>query len=73
MHKFGYRDKFNHMVKDVYTNIQSKIKINGPLSDPFTLMREVCHGCLSSMLLYIIAAKDLSVSLMPIKGLKEYK
>ena len=48
------------MVKDVYTKIQSKIKINGLLSDPFTLMREVCQGCLFSMLLYMIAAEALA-------------
>ena len=48
------------MVKDVYTKIQSKIKINGLLSDPFTLMQEVCQGCLFSMLLYIIAAEVLA-------------
>ena len=60
MHKFGYGDKFIHMVKDVYTNIQSKIKINGFLSDPFTFKREVCQGCLFSMLLYIIVAEVLA-------------
>ena len=60
MHKFGYRDKFIHMVKDVYNNVQSKIKINGLLSDPFAIMREVCQGLLLSMLLYIIAAEVLA-------------
>ena len=48
------------MVKDVYANIQSKIQINGLLSDPFTLTREVSQGCLFSMLLYIIAAEVLA-------------
>ena len=48
------------MVKDVYTNIQSKIKINDLLSDPFALTREVCQGCLFSTLLYIIAAEFLA-------------
>ena len=48
------------MVKNVYTSIQSKIKINGLLSDLFTLTREVCQGCLFSMLLYIIAAEVLA-------------
>ena len=48
------------MVKDVYTNIQTKIKINGLLSDPFTLTREVCQGCLFSMLLYIIPVEVLA-------------
>ena len=60
LHKFGYGDKLIHMVKDVYTNIQSKIKINGLLSDPFTLTREVSQGCLFSMLLKIIATEVLA-------------
>ena len=45
------------MVQDVYTNIQSKIKINGILSDPFTITRVVCQGCLFSILLYNIPAE----------------
>ena len=45
------------MVKDVYTNIQSKIKINRLLSDPFTLTQDIWQGCLFSLLLYIIAAE----------------
>ena len=60
LHKFGYGDKFIHMVKDVYNNIQSKIKINGPLSDPFTLTQEVCQGFLFSMFLYIIVVEVLA-------------
>ena len=48
------------MVKDVYTNIQSKIKINDLQPDPFSLMQEVCQECLLSMLLYIIAAEVLA-------------
>ena len=48
------------MVKGVYTNIQSKIKINGLLSGPLTFTREVCQGCLLSMLLYIIADEVLA-------------
>ena len=46
------------MVEDLYANIQSKIKINGIVPDPFTLMRGV--WCLSSMLLYDIVAKVLA-------------
>ena len=33
-----------------YTNVESKIKINGLLSDPLTIMR-VHQGCLLSMLI----------------------
>ena len=48
------------MIKVVYSNIQSKVKISGILSDPFTIMRGVRQGCPFSMLLYIIAAELLS-------------
>ena len=41
-----------------YTNIESKIKINGLLSDSLTPMC-VRQGCLLSMLLYNIAAEVL--------------
>ena len=58
------------MVKDVYTNIQSNIKINGFLSDPFTLTREVCQGCLFSMLLYITAAEVLATFINVNKRIK---
>ena len=47
------------MIKVEYTNIESKIKINGHLSDPLILML-VCHGCLLSMLLYNIVAEVLT-------------
>ena len=59
MHRFEYGEKFVHTIKDVYINIQAKIKINDLLSDLFTLAREVCQEYLFSMLLYIIAAEVL--------------
>ena len=59
LEKFGYGENFIH-IKVCYSNIQSKIKINGLLSDLFTLMRGVRQGCPLSMLLYIIAAEVLA-------------
>ena len=41
--------------------IQSKIKINGLLCKPFTLMQWVHQGCVLSVLLYIISAKVLAI------------
>ena len=37
LHQFDYRNKFIRIIQVAYTNIQSKIKINGLLSEPFTL------------------------------------
>ena len=59
LRKFGYRDKFIHMIKVAYTNIKSKVKINSLLSDPLTLMF-VDHVCLLSMLLHNIVAAVLA-------------
>ena len=60
LEKFSYGENFKHMIKVCYNNIQSKMKINGLLSDPFTLMRVVCQRCPISMLLYIIVAEVLA-------------
>ena len=68
LQKFGCGDKFIQMIKVAFTNMQSKIKVNGLLSDPFTLMRGVCQGCPLLMLFYIISAEVLAN-----EGLKEYK
>ena len=58
LHKFSYGNKNVNMDLVDYTNIQSKIKINGLLSNnPFTLIAGIHRGCPLSMLLYISAAK----------------
>ena len=58
LHNTGYEDKLNHKIKVAYSNIESTIKLNRLLFDPLTIM-QVCHGCLLSMLLYIIATTVL--------------
>ena len=54
------RTKFIHMIKVEFTNIESKFKINGFLSDTFILIRRVRQGCPPSMLLCIIVAEVLA-------------
>ena len=58
------------MRKVVHTNIESKIKINGLLSDPFTLMQGVRQGCPLSLVLYIMAAEVLANFIDAYKGMK---
>ena len=48
------------MIKVAFTNVQSKIEINGLLSDPFNLMQGAYQGCPLSMLLYIIEVEVLA-------------
>ena len=59
LHKVRYGDKFIHVIKVAYSNIQSKIKINGLLSDLLALMW-VRQVFLLSILLYNIAADVLA-------------
>ena len=60
LQKAGYGEKFIRTIKVAYTSIQSKITINGLLSDPFTLMQGVRQGCPLSSVLYIKAAEVLA-------------
>ena len=60
LEKFGYGKNFLHLIKIGCNNVQSKVKINGFLSDPFILSRDVSQGCPLFMLLYVIAAEILA-------------
>ena len=60
LEKIGYGKNFLHLIKICYNNIQSKLKIHGLLSDPFTLSRGVHQSFPLSMLLYVIAAEVLA-------------
>ena len=57
------------MIKFAYTNIESKVKANGLLSDPLTLML-FCQGCLLSMLLCNIVAEVSANFVNPDKRIK---
>ena len=70
LEKFGCGEKFIQMIKVCYNNIQSKIKINGLLSDPFTIMRGVHQGRPLPMLLYIIAVEVLTNFIIANKRVK---
>ena len=55
LQKFGYGVKFIRMIKVAYTDIQSEIKINDLLYDPFTLTQGVRQGCPLSMVYITVA------------------
>ena len=57
------------MIKVGCTNIESKIKRNGLLSEPLTLMW-VRQGCLLCILLYNIVVQVLANSINPDKRIK---
>ena len=59
--KFGYRNKFIHMIQVAYINIQSKTKIDGLLFDSFILIQGFYQGSPPSMSLCTIAAEVLAI------------
>ena len=69
MRKFGYGDKFIHMIKVACTNIESKIKTNGLLSDALILML-VHQRCLLAILLYNVVAEVLAIFISADKRIK---
>ena len=55
--KFGYGEKFIHMIEVPHTNIQSKTQKNGLLSVPFTLMRS--WPGVSTLILFFITVTEV--------------
>lgn len=67
---FGFNDMFISMIKAVYCNIESVLKINGGLCAPFKVERGVRQGCPMSGMLYSLAIEPLLQKLrIHLKGL----
>ena len=56
---FGFSPVFTAMVRAIYCNSESLVKINGGLSAPFKVKRGVRQGCPLSGMLYSIAIEPL--------------
>ena len=70
LRKFGYRNKFIHMIQIASINMPSKIKINGLLSESFTFIQGFHQVCPLSILLCMIVAEVLVDGDMKIKGIQ---
>ncbi len=56
---FGFNSVFIDMIKTMYCEIESVIKINGSLCTPFKVQRGVRQGCPMSGILYVLAIEPL--------------
>lgn len=56
---FGFHEKFLRMLKILYSDIESVIKIKGGLCAPFKVNRGIRQGCSLSGMLYSIAIEPL--------------
>ena len=70
LEKMNFGPTFIEWIKILYTGIQSRVKVNGYVSEPFHLERGVRQGCPLSPLLYVLAAEVFAESVRHDKQVK---
>jgi len=63
LESFGFGLKFVKMIRVLYQNIESMLKVNGGLSAPFNIGRGIRQGCALSGMLYSLAIEPLLIKL----------
>ena len=61
LHKMNFGSNFIHWIKILYTDISSRVNINGFNSNDFLLERGVRQGCPLSPLLYVLYSEVLTI------------
>ncbi len=59
MKAFGFDSGFISMIKTLYSEVESVLKMNGDLCSPFRVYRGVRQGCALSGMLYSLALEPL--------------
>lgn len=58
---FGFDKSFIDIIKVLYQDIESVLKVNGGLSGPFKISRGIRQGCALSGMLYAMSIEPLLV------------
>ena len=66
-------DNFINWVKIMYTEIYSKVAINGATTKEIKILRSVRQGCPLSMLLFVLSAERLAEKIRTNKNIEGYK
>ena len=66
-------DNFIKWVKIMYTEIYSKVEINGATTNKIKILRSVRQGCPLSMLLFVLSAEGLAEKIRANKNIDGYK
>ena len=68
---FGFSSVFVRMIRTLYVDIESVLKVNGGLSAPFSIKRGIRQGCALSGMLYSLACEPLLCKIRrDLKGVK---
>ena len=71
--KFGFGCNFQKWIQLLYTNLESKVQINGHVSDTIQIFRSIRQGCPVAPLLYICVIETLLINIRAnnlIQGIK---
>ena len=60
LNAFGFKPHFISLIKLLYTQIYSKVLVNGHMSKSFTIGRSVRQGCSLSPLLYVLCMEPFA-------------
>ncbi|KAL2076997.1 hypothetical protein ACEWY4_027414 [Coilia grayii] len=60
---FGFNSSFIDMIRVLYSDVESMLKVNGDLCTPFKIQRGVRQGCALSGMLYVLAIEPLLIKL----------
>jgi hypothetical protein len=63
LHAFGFGPDCIMWVKVLYTSYQSRVEVNGNLTDPFAVTRGVRQGCSLSPLLYVLCIEAFATKI----------
>jgi hypothetical protein len=73
MEKLGITGDFLEMTKMLYTDITSKVEVNGAKTKPINIDRGVRQGCPYSMILFVLATIPLIEKIKQSKKIQGYK
>ena len=68
--KFNFPENFIKWLNILYTDIESKILVNGTFTDTFKIKRSVRQGCSLSMFLYALGLEPLIFKIKVSNGAK---
>ena len=73
LNQYGFGQNFIKWIKILYTDITSKVKVNGYHTNDFKIERGVRQGCPLSALLYVLCLEVLSTNIRTDPGIQGVK